>query len=450
MSLRARVVILIGLVLVLGVLLGGLLAGYEARRTLRAELEAGLIGGRQTVLSAFEDLPRSDHAPRDLRQLIATFDGNRHVWARLTDDRGRPLLDSTPPTRSEEAPAWFSHLLENPPEAIRIEAPAPVVDRSILLEPIAGIDIEALWAEFKVVMIVLGVAVVGGLALAYVLIGAALRPLHALSDAFLRVGAGDYGARVAPRGPSDLLALQGGFNEMTARLTAIADRNRKLETQMATLQEEERADLARDLHDEIGPHLFAVNVDAELIGQLTGGAGDGAVSDHLKSIQASVGHMQQLVRDILGRLRPSRATELGLDAAISDVVRFWKSRSPGADIDYVLNVDEDHLDEALKDTLYRVAQESLNNAVRHGEATHVSIRIEQVGADTIVATIADDGAAVSSSQTGSGFGIIGMRERVRGSGGSLTIDKGGAEGGWTVVARLPFRQRALMAQAEDQ
>lgn len=449
MSLRARVISLIGLVLGLGVVLGVLLAGYEARRTLRAELEAGLVGGRQTVLSAFEDLPRSDHAPRDLRQLIATFDGNRHVWARLTDGQGRPLLASTPP-QSKKAPGWFSHLLENPPEAIRIKAPAPVVDRSILLEPTAGIDIEALWAEFKMVMIVLGLAVVGGLALAYVLIGAALRPLHELSDAFLRVGAGDYGAWVAPRGPSDLLALQGGFNEMTARLTAMADRNGKLETQMATLQEEERADLARDLHDEIGPHLFAVNVDAELIGQLTGGAGDSAVVGHLKSIQTSVGHMQQLVRDILARLRPSRATELGLDAAISDVVGFWKSRSPGADIDYVLHVDEDHLDEALKDTLYRVVQESLNNAVRHGEATHVSISIEQVGADTIVATIADDGAAVSSSQTGSGFGIVGMRERVRGSGGSLTIDKGAAEGGWTVVARLPFRQRALMAQAEDQ
>ena len=78
MSLRARVVILIGVLLFVGVALGALLAGYEARRTLRAELQAGMTGGRQTVNSAFEDLPRSDHAPRDLQQLVGTFDGNRH------------------------------------------------------------------------------------------------------------------------------------------------------------------------------------------------------------------------------------------------------------------------------------------------------------------------------------------------------------------------------------
>ena len=433
---------MIGLVLVLGVLLGALLAGYEARRTLHSELEAGMIGGQQTVLSAFEDLPRSDHAPRDLRQLIATFDGNRHVRALLTDGHGQVLLTSTPQPHSRDVPAWFSHLLEEPPKAIRIVAPAPVKDRWIRLEPIAEIDIVALWAEFKAVMIVLGLSVLGGLALTYLLIGEALRPLHALSDAFLRVGAGDYDARVAPRGPSDLLALQQGFNEMTAQLTAMADRNRKLETQLTTVQDEERADLARDLHDEIGPHLFAVNVDAELLAQLTGGAGNTAVADHLKSIQASVSHMQRLVRDMLGRLRPSRATELGLDAAIRDVVEFWTSRSPGVEIDYALLVDENRLGEALKDTLYRVVQEGLSNAMRHGEASRVAIRIEPAETDGIVATIADNGAAAPPSQVG-GFGIIGMRERVRGSGGTLTIDKGAAGDGWTVVAHLPLQPEAL-------
>ena len=89
-----------------------------------------------------------------------------------------------------------------------------------------------------------------------------------------------------------------------------------------------------------------------------------------------------------------------------------------------------------------MVQEGLSNAMRHGEASRVAIRIEPVGNDGIVATIADNGAAAPPSQVG-GFGIIGMRERVRGSGGTLTIDKGAAGDGWTVVAHLPLQPEAL-------
>src|SRR5258706_6083076 len=83
MSLRARVVALIGAVLLVSMLMGTLVAGYQAREALRAELAAGLGGARQTVNTAFEDLPHSGHPARHLHQLVATFDGHRHVRATL-------------------------------------------------------------------------------------------------------------------------------------------------------------------------------------------------------------------------------------------------------------------------------------------------------------------------------------------------------------------------------
>ena len=89
MSLRARVVTLIAAVLAVSMAMGVAAAGYQARQALSAELSAGLGGARQTVASAFEDLPHSDHPGRDLRQLVATFDGNRHVRATLLDAEGR-------------------------------------------------------------------------------------------------------------------------------------------------------------------------------------------------------------------------------------------------------------------------------------------------------------------------------------------------------------------------
>src|SRR5271165_2056588 len=111
MSLRTRIVALIGLVLLVSVLIGVVFAGYQAKQTLKAEFDAALTGGEQTVLSAFEDLPRSDHAARDLDQLVATFDGNRHLRAELVDAEGRTLAASRPATRFRPAPRWFADML---------------------------------------------------------------------------------------------------------------------------------------------------------------------------------------------------------------------------------------------------------------------------------------------------------------------------------------------------
>jgi two-component system sensor histidine kinase UhpB len=229
---------------------------------------------------------------------------------------------------------------------------------------------------------------------------------------------------------------------MAGRLAAMETRNRALEEQLLTLQEEERADLARDLHDEIGPYLFAVNVDAAMVGQLAQDRRLSEIPERLTSIQEAVAHMQSQVRDILGRLRPTRAVELGLNAAIDDMVAFWRARHGDITFEVHLLEDEGLVDEAQKETIYRVVQEGLNNAVRHGRPSRVDVDVSFVAGDEIVARISDNGVATMASPDQrrydqSGFGLIGMRERVTASGGSLSIDRGDSSGGWTIVARLP-------------
>src|ERR1700753_2060936 len=107
MSLRARVVALIAGGLLLSMLLGALVAGMETRIALKAELAAGMDGAQQTVARAFEDLPKSHHPARDPRQLIATFNGNRHVRAALIGPDGRPVLISRTVGPGRDAPDWF-------------------------------------------------------------------------------------------------------------------------------------------------------------------------------------------------------------------------------------------------------------------------------------------------------------------------------------------------------
>ena len=137
MSLRVRVVVAIALVLLFGSVVGTAVAGWQAKQALREELAAALAGGRQTVQSAFEDLPRSDHPARDLRQLIATFDGNRHVAATLIDPAARVRLSPRGPRRPQPAPAWFAGPAAHAaaPSAIAVPVPATSASSSRRCSP---------------------------------------------------------------------------------------------------------------------------------------------------------------------------------------------------------------------------------------------------------------------------------------------------------------------------
>ena len=225
-------------------------------------------------------------------------------------------------------------------------------------------------------------------------------------------------------------------------------RNQALEHQIANLQEEERADLARDLHDEIGPHLFAVNVDAAMARRLIEEGSAAESLPRVQAIQAATAHMQTLVRDILGRLRPTQVFELGLASAIAELVAFWRERRPATRFEVSLAPDEGFPPE-MRETLYRVVQEGLNNAVRHGRPSLIRVTIDCGQSGEVVATISDDGAHAGTPGT-PGFGLMGMRERVARAHGTLTIDRGGPGRGWTLTARLPLAAAAspVLARAE--
>ena len=259
MSLRVRVLAAIARVLLLGAAAGGLLAGVQTGRTLRAELAAAEVGGRQTVLSAFEDLPHSDHPARDMRQLLATFDGNRHLSASLIDGRGRVVLAARPPANSAPPPRWFAFLFRTSLPAVRVPTPVAAGGfAAIVLTPAPGNDLRDAWLQFGRAAAAFVLASAAGLALVYVTIGRALRPLDDLSTAFVRVGSGDYGVRVDAQGPAELARVSGGFNRMTERLAQVQARNRALEEQLLRLQDEERADLARDRAKDRGAFTAAI------------------------------------------------------------------------------------------------------------------------------------------------------------------------------------------------
>ena len=129
-------------------------------------------------------------------------------------------------------------------------------------------ELGEVWGESRDAVLVLAVFALLSALLICTAVGRALRPLENLSTAFERIGEGDYHGTLPEHGPPELARLATGFNRMTQRLAMAAAQNRRLNERLLTLQAEERADLARDLHDEVGPMLFAVDMTAATIERL--------------------------------------------------------------------------------------------------------------------------------------------------------------------------------------
>jgi two-component system sensor histidine kinase UhpB len=440
MPLRVRLTALIGLVLLASLAGGSMLVGWHAAISVRTELRAALDVGANTIRNGLAEFVHSEDRADELRHLVSTFNGNRHVRATLLDARDQPLAASALFAPTQQVPGWFRRLIGREPGSVRLPvSPAGEAGGAILLQPDPINEIGEVWAESRdAVLVLAGFALLSAL-LICVVIGRTLRPLENLSSAFEQIGKGDYHGRVPEHGPPELTRLASGFNLMTQRLATVAAQNRRLNERLLTLQAEERADLARDLHDEIGPLLFAVDMTAATIERLAGSDRAGDIPTHVRSIHDAVGRVQRHVRAILGRLRPIRA--IGLEAAIARLAAFWQSRRPDIAFAIDVSVDEDRIGDDLKDTIYRVVQEGMSNAIRHGRPARVAIAVARGDADEIRVEVTDDGIGMATDEmTVRGpaqLGLVGMRERVMAMAGSLSIEPGLEGRGLALVASLP-------------
>ena len=232
----------------------------------------------------------------------------------------------------------------------------------------------------------------------------------------------------------------GRRREAEHELSAALDANRRLARENVRIQEEERRRLARELHDEFGQYLNAIKVDAVSIRKGARSAHDGA-----ESIIGITDHVQSVMRETIGRLRPAGLDELGLTAALEDCIDGWRKRTPEIAFEFTPPDAVIEWDETVNIALYRVVQEGVSNVAKHADATHVEIHLEApltgAAAGEIKLTVRNDGDARGAASAGSGLGIVSMRERVESLGGRLTAGPLPG-GGFRLCAILPANPRS--------
>lgn len=208
---------------------------------------------------------------------------------------------------------------------------------------------------------------------------------------------------------------------------------RELSARLVDVQETERRTISRELHDEVGQSLGALLVD---VGRLSTMLSNDRpeVKTQLENMKAVAERTFQEVRNIALLLRPSMLDDLGLVAALE-----WQgrevSRRSNIEVEVQSDIVSDNLPDEYRICIYRLVQEALSNAVRHSGASNASVIVQQ-SADKIIVQVSDDGHGFNAQHT-RGMGILGMEERVKRLGGTLTVESGNGPG-VRVMAELPL------------
>jgi len=213
--------------------------------------------------------------------------------------------------------------------------------------------------------------------------------------------------------------------------------------QLTHAQEQERQRIALDIHDDLQQALASIKLTAAALGHADGELQQPQRRELTAALDQQVAQAVLSTRRIIDGLRPPALDDLGLAAALEALVaRFGRETGLECSFDADgLEDDERAVVPALAITLYRVAQEALNNVRKHAQARGLSVQLIQGADGQIELRVRDDGrglppTALASAGSGSGSGMAGMRERMRAAGGSFELRP--AEGGGTeVVARAP-------------
>lgn len=312
--------------------------------------------------------------------------------------------------------------------------------------------IRATWASAAGVALVAGYFI--GTPSRWEVPGASMQVSFCAFAVVLTAAIGEVSYRVLRRAflqRRELDAANGKLAAMSSSLSRVVSertqRLRDLAMHLADVQESERRRIARDLHDDLGQSLTALRYTlARLVDRAP--PADDRAQDLVDDMGSLLDGTFTTVRMFLSQLRPRILDDLGLIAA-ADWLVARTSDASAIPFDLVVTDEararEAQLDSDLALPLFRALQEGLTNALRHGKPSRVRVEID-ADADRFVLRIEDDGAGFDPNERPSGFGLLGLRERLVALGGAFDLRSSPGEG-TTLTASVPLKVSTLASDA---
>jgi two-component system sensor histidine kinase UhpB len=444
LSLRTRLLLPLGLMFVAALIAGGVSLQIFATAQLMEETEPTARSARAVAAALNGALRVSTNPQATLEAFVQSLGSSEAIrFRRLGTD-----LDVHPPevqTPLGTVPDWFVRLLVLP----EFKTAFPVMIEAkqvgdIVVAPDMSADIYEKWIGFlAIVCSAIALMLLTG-AIAHFAARSVLAPLQNLGDGLTRMRSGDYEQPIASGGPPEIRKSAEEANELARTLNRLSQDNRSLLRRIVSLQDDERQDMARELHDELGPLLFGIRANTvALLESIPSGQAKlrGAAEGILQSVET----LQQANRRILDRLRPLYIQELGLERSIQTLLQNVKAQAPGLKVTSQIDADLNGVDALLSQTIYRVIQEAVTNVLRHARANAMHVAAD-VGNREVIVEISDDGIGFPADRR-FGRGLTGMLERARALSGTLELLR--EEGRTCVRCRLPAGDSAAPARGAD-
>jgi two-component system, NarL family, sensor histidine kinase UhpB len=413
----------------------------QSRNRIDAEMRSGSELAEMVIGYAMRAVNAESDPEAAARQLAQNLNNMRHVVVQFVPRNiDLPTELKKQEVRTKHPPFWFESLFRTNsiPQLYPVLAQRSMLG-TVVVMGYADDEINEIWKDLCNQLVWLAtIALMITCAMIWTA-RLALRPLEAVAAGMDRLSRGEFTV-LDDAQVYELRRINERFNTLGASLQRASTDNKILIDRMMALQESEREDIARELHDEIGSALFSLR--AELVAWRNPGPEDGAVADRIDGLEAIIEDVQLRNGRILSQLRPVALDHLSLIDALRDLVEAWGSR--GSSICWTSEIENcaGRVDQKDAVAIYRVVQECLTNAARHSKARHVIVRVWRASTTRrLHIEIADDGIGCPSGLQ-MGYGLLGATERVRNLGGTLRIDPN-RPSGMILSFSLPFPAEEL-------
>lgn len=430
MSLKFRLNLLITLLSLAFILIVGTILVNDTRNSIRERVEAAsrvTVQLLDTVIISSALNPEYGPTHKVLQSFLQSLGYVRSSQIMLYDMRGNVLYRSPESTFKSDVrpPDWFVKLVAPKVETVerKIRYGTLVVSSSAagsLREAWSGFS-QLIWSGL-VFFVLLNVMV-------YALLRYSLRPIKHILASINCMEQGDLTTRLPAFNLPEFERIGHSLNRMAESLEAERqlEENRQLTHLIQQHIEDERRSLARELHDELGQYVTAIKTFAVGIANKTKASPDNPglpdIEAHAQVIVSAANQIYDGMHNIVRKLRPGSLDNLGLAETLKDVVSIFQAQNPNIKINLQLKGDLQGLGETVSINLYRIVQESLNNAQKYANASVIEIALSKSTAGDLQLNISDNGIGmdVGAVDQTKHFGLLGMRERVQALHGSFNV-----------------------------
>jgi two-component system sensor histidine kinase UhpB len=417
-------------------LLGGAITIWHAKNATEEEVSSSISMAKQLIKLGFSQSPKIELNESDWLPLTS-LEETRHLSIQLKTPSGTTLKfppKKQPPKQQQLPPQWFVSLVSgNYATAEHKITTKDGQQHTFVIKADPLDEMTEVWQESITFFGILCLLILFTFLAINLAFNKALKSIAVIVESLKAIETGQYEQKLPEFSTTEYTNIAKAINHMTDVMAKTQQQNRALTQHSLEIQEEERQRLSQELHDELGQSLTAIKVLA-----VTANHEKSNTTEITASISQVCDHLISVVRNMMHQLHPLILTDLGLKAALEDIVNQWSDRSP--DISIVMDCTDEvnQLENKITIQIFRVIQECLTNISRHAKAKQVKINIfyKQDQQKMLHIIVADDGVGCDVETHSSGFGLRSMQERIKTLGGELHIQSEPNKG-MTIMAKIP-------------